>query len=376
MRTKTIFIFFACLAVSVVLTAKTTDACVCSSSGLNQTDREDAAGQFAAAAVVFEGEVIRVGGDGAANKGDDPTVGNIAFRIIRLYKGEHVETIQIFDPMAGTDCGFDQRALGGKFFVYGFQSKDGKIFIQSCSRTGPMESAGPDLRYARGEPATKEDLTPPGDKWRLRGDPSLATRGATLRGKVRRFGTEELTVVFLTVWRVNDQGRRTNFIEATEKTNADGSYEVRFLPPGRYLVTAEDSRMTPDARFVGEYGNISLAEGQVSVGVDVMLRPEPLGKITIQVKAPPELHDRIFVWLRGAQIDSVGSPPYSYAQTSQLDENGAASFAYVPYGLYDVYVMLTGDAQARQAWTHDKVQVQLNKREAMTIVTLRRNLPK
>jgi len=101
-----------------------------------------------------------------------------------------------------------------------------------------------------------------------------------------------------------------------------------------------------------------------------------LGKVTIQVKALPELHDRIFVWLRGEQMDSVGSSPYPYAQTAQLDENDVASFGYVPYGRYDVYVLLTGVDSTKPSWTHDKVQVQLNGKEADTVVTLRRTLQK
>jgi hypothetical protein len=374
MRIRTLSIFFLCFVGSVVLAPKTTRACVC--SNLNLTDREDAARQFAAAAVVFEGEVIPGDSDSAAVKGDERTVSKITFRIVRSYKGERTETIQIFDPMAGSDCAFGQPAPGKKYFVYGFQAKDGKIVIQACTRTGPLESAGSDLRYARGEPATKEDLSAPGEKWRLLGDPSLATRGATLRGKVRRTDAQGLNVVFLTVWRVNEKGRRTNFIEATQETNTDGSYEVRYLPPGRYMVTAMESLMTPNARFLGEYGNLSLTEAQILDGVDVIWRPEPLGSVTIEVKAPPGLNDRIFVWLRGVQVDSAARPLYPYAQTAQLDEKNVASFRYVPYGRYDVYVLLTGEDARNPSWTHDAVQVELSGKEADTVVTLRRNLPK
>jgi hypothetical protein len=297
----------------------------------------------------------------------------IVFRVIRSYKCERAESIQIFDAMAGTSCAFGQPLSSEKYLVYGFQGKDGKIYFRACSRTGPLESAGPDLRYVRGEPATKEDLNPPGEKWRLRRDPSLATTGATLRGNVRRLDAGEVNDVFLTVWGVDEKGRRENWIAATQKLNPDSSYEVRFLAPGHYMVTAEDSRMTPTTRFVGEYGNIALAEGQTLVAVDVMQRPEPLGNVTIQVNAPPGLHDRIFVWLRDVEMDSVGTPPYHYAQTAHLDEKNVASFEFVPYGRYDVYVSLTGEDSSKPSWTHDEVQVQLDGNKAETVVALRRN---
>jgi hypothetical protein len=369
MRTKTLLISLLLFVLSVVLTPKTTKACTCSSQLLN--DREDVARQFAGAAVVFEGEVISGGSEIVAASRDKMGLSVTVFRVIRFYKGERAESSQIFDAMAGTSCALGQPAPGEKYFVYGFQGKDGKIYYQACSRTGPLESAGPDLRYARGEPATKEDLSPPGQKWRLRGD--FATRGATLRGNVHRLDGGEVSDVFLTVWDVDEKGRRENRMSATQKVNADSSYEVRFLAPGQYRVTAEDSRMTPTTRFVGEYGNISLAEGQTLVAVDVMLRPEPLGKVTIQVNAPTELHDRIFVWLRDAETDTVGSAPYHYAQTAHLDEKNVASFEFVPYGRYDVYVMLTGEDLTKPSWTHDDVQVQLNGNQAETTVALRKN---
>ena len=370
MRTKTPFISFLWFMLCVVLTPKTTEACSCSDQLLS--DREDAARQFAEAAVVFEGEAIPGGSEIVAASRDKMGLSMTVFRVIRSYKGERAQSIQIFDAMAGTDCAFGQPAPGEKYFVYGFQGKDGKIYYQACSRTGPLES-GPDLRYARGEPATKEDLSPPGEKWRLRQDPSLATGGATLRGNVHRLDGGEVNDVFLTVWGVDEKGRRENSIAASQKVNPDSSYEVRFLPPGHYMVTAEDTRITPTARFVGEYGNIALAEGQTLVAVDLMLRPEPLGKVTIQVKdAPPGLHDRIFVWLRDVEMDSVGSAPYHYAQTAHLDEKNMASFEFVPYGRYDVYVSLTGEDSSKPSWTHDEVQVQLDGNKAETVVALRR----
>jgi hypothetical protein len=387
MRTRVLSIFFVCLAGLVVLTPETTRACSCSIEGTHISDREVAASEFAAAAVVFEGEVLRLDADGAPIKGDEIRGSTILFRVIRSYKGDRTETIQIFDPMGGSNCGFDQSAVHGKYFVYGFQGKDGKILIQTCGRTGPLASAGPDLRYARGEPAAQEDLLQPNEKWRLRNDPTLATRGATLRGKVHRIDAldlnlaalidaQELNLASLTVWRVDENGRRENHVAATQDANRDGSYEVRFLPPGRYMVTAQASGMTADERFVGEFGGISLTEAQILEGVDVTPRSEPLGKVTIQVKAPPEFRNRIIVFLRDVQIESVGSQPYKYGNSAYLDEDGVATFRYVPYGSYNVRVLWAGDNLSNPLWTHDKVQVELSGKEADAVVTLRKNLPK
>jgi len=373
MRTKPLITSFVGFALSVVMTPKTTNACVCSDPILS--DREDAAAQFGAAAVVFEGEVMPGGSLIVAPSSDKSNMSMTVFRVIRTYKGERGNSIQIFDASAGTDCGFGQPLPGEKYFVYGFQGEDGKIYRQACTRTTGLEFAGPDLRYARGEEATKEDLRPPGEKQRLRGDPSLATRGATLRGNVRRLDKGAFDNVFLTVWGVDDKGHRENWMAANQKVSPEGFYEVRFLAPGHYLVTADDGQMTQTTRFVGQYGNISLTEGQTLVAVDVMLNPEPLGKVNILVNATPELHERIFVWLRSVEMDSVGSAPYQFAQTAHLDERNVASFECVPYGRYDVYALLAGRQSSEPSWVHDKVQVELNGNKAVTVVTLRRNRP-
>jgi len=374
MRTKTPIIYFLWFVLSVILTPKSTAGCTCSSQILN--DREDAARQFSAAAVVFEGEVIPGGRNIEETSQEKMGVSMTLFRIIRSYKGELSESLQIFDPMAGTDCAFGQPAPGKKYLVYGYQGKDGRIYYQACSRTGLLEYEGADLRYVRGEPATKEDISPPGEKWRLRSDPSLATRGAALWGNVHRLDGGEVSDVFLTVWSVDEKGRRENFMAATQKVNPDGSYEVRFLGPGHYMVTAEDMRVTPTARFVGVYGNMWLAEGQTIFNVDVMLHPDPLGTVTVQVNAPPDLHDRIFVWLRDVEMDAAGSAPFHYAQTAHLDEKNVASFDYVPYGRYDVNVMLNGEDSTEHSWTHDEVQVQLNGNKAETVIALHRKRQK
>src|ERR1700722_6292481 len=227
MPANMLIISFLWLVLSVILSPKITEACTCSDQILS--DREDAARQFSVAVVVFEGEVIPGGRSIEEASQEKMGVNMTLFRVIRSYKGELSESIQIFDPMAGTDCAFGQPAPGKKYLVYGYKGKDGKIYYQACSRTGPLEYEGADLRYARGEPATKEDLSPPGEKWRLRTGPSLATRGAALRGNVHRLDGGEVSDVFLTVWSVDEKGRRENFMAATQKVNADGSYEVRFL---------------------------------------------------------------------------------------------------------------------------------------------------
>ena len=213
-------------------------ACVCSSQIVN--DREAAAQQFQAATVVFEGEVVlvsmptRSGGSGSGEG-----VSEITLRVIRSYKGSQADSMVLYDGAAETDCGFGARP-GEKLFVYGFAGKDGKIYLQACGRSAGLEQAAADLRFARGEQPTPEDLSPPGERLRLYSDPSLAKRGATLSGSVRRSDGGTVSGVFLTVWDVDEKGRREAHMAATQKVNSDGTFDVRYLAPRKYFVTAVD----------------------------------------------------------------------------------------------------------------------------------------
>lgn len=242
---------------------QTAQACVCSGPAVN--DREDAAAEFRDAAVVFEGEVSASPKEIVAATGSHLGLSEIQFRVLRTYKGNLGDSIQLFDSMAGTDCGSDALRPGQKLFVYGFEDKEHKIYIQACTRTTLLEFAGPDIRFARNEPPTKEDLVPPGERRRLDRDPTLKRRGASISGVVRRADGGDPSAVFITIWDVDKNGARSSIglVEATQKVNADGSFEIRYLPPGKYNVTAEDRRISSAEKCQADYGNVVLAEHQV-----------------------------------------------------------------------------------------------------------------
>lgn len=345
-------------------TAKAVNACVCAGTNLN--DRDEAAREFADAAVVFEGEVLPGGREVQAATRNQFGITMAPFRVIRSYKGLHSNWVEIYDSEAGTDCSSGQFPVGEKWFVYGFAGRDGKIYTEACTRTGGLDDAEPDLRYARGEPPTKEDLIPPGEKSRLQSDPSLAKRGATLRGSVRQLHGGYDSNAFITLWELDESGE-PDAVGARQKVASNGSFEIRFMPPGRYALTAADG-----LEFVVDYGKLTLAERQTFSGLDIVLRPRPLGHVRIRVIAPQELHDKISVWLRDAQLDTGIGKPYCYSGTAPLSRNDVATFDQIPRGLYNVDVLLDGDNLNKPTWTHDDVQVQLTRQHAEATVVLRK----
>jgi hypothetical protein len=367
MKTKALLVFFFLLFFGTV---RTTEACSCADQTLSE--RAEAESQFAAATVVFEGEVVLGGHSITAPVRGQNGLSMVVFRVIRAYKGLHEELVQVYDGMAGSSCEFGQPEPGKKFFVYGYKRADDRIFVEACTRTSALESAAPDIRYARGESATKDDLVPAGERRRLEDDPTLGISGATIHGSVRRADGKDAVGAFVTVWHVGANGQRENLIAAVQKVNDDGTFEVRYLSAGGYVITAQDSQKTSTSRFVGESMRMNLRESQTYSDVNVVLHAEPVGTVSIRVVAPPSLQDRVFVWLRDAHMDDAeGDSPYKFASTAQLDEKNVATFQCVPYALYDVYVMLTGEDLTKPSWTHDDLRVQVSGPRAEAVVELR-----
>jgi len=354
MGTKLILLFLTILAFGVT---ETIQACVCAGTILSA--RDEAAEEFADAAVVFEGEVVPGGHLITAPRPPEFGLGVILFQVIRSYKGETGQIIEVYDDMAGSDCEFGQPEPGTKFFIYGSKGKDGSIHLRTCGRSARVQFAEADIRYARNEPAMSEDLEPPAENARLRSDPTLAERGATLNGFIRLAAGESVRDVVIGVWTLDDRGVRQG-CAGLQKVKSDGTFEVRYLAPGVYVVAALDSRIIPVPRYVGESETLLLGEGQTVSSVMVRMRSEPVGTVRIRLVAPPQLRGRITVQLRDSEIDTTVGRPFPYVSAATPDVTNVAQFEGVPYGDYEVNVEITGDDLNRPSWTYNDLQVHVS----------------
>jgi len=262
---------------------------------------------------------------------------------------------------------------GDQWFVYGVAGDDGKLYIFPCTRTTPVKFAGPDIRYARNEAATLEDLMPPGEKER-RSDPNLARSGATLCGNVRRADKAGVSEVFVTVWDADQDGKRENFVSTSQKVNPDGTFEISYLAPGNYFVSARDSLLGDSSEYVGVFGNVSLQARGRDCNLHLLLQPRPLGTVRVRVVAP-DSWESASVWLRDVDLNTPGSSPFAIARMAPVASNGIAEFKMVPYGRYDVEFVPSGVDLARPTWTQDDTEVQLAGPQAETTLHVRKKTP-
>ncbi|MGB7284265.1 MAG: carboxypeptidase-like regulatory domain-containing protein [Candidatus Acidiferrum sp.] len=353
---------------------RTARACVCSQSLLN--DRESAQAEFKKAAVVFEGEVSSPRQVIAATTPEGfGGLDLILFRVVRAYKGSLGDTVNLYDAYAGTDCDPGELKAGDKLFIYGFKGTDGKIYIQPCSRTTFMKYAGPDLRFARNEPPTAEDVEPPGEKWRLYRHPSLRNTGASLIGVVRRPDGADASGAVVTLWDIDETGHRNRegSVAARQQVEPDGSFDIRFLSPGIYDLTARDSNETYTARYIGDYGNVTLSQPQVLTHIDVTLHKESLGTVTVELEIPADFHDPFAVSLGNADPLAHKDTLYDYGSTIVLDPGKTVVvFDHVPYGSYEISASPNRSPSPYDLSASGDVLVQLNQSEAHAVIKVRR----
>lgn len=359
------------LALCLASTTRTARACSCAGTPLSE--RDAAAEDFDAAQSVFTGEVISTKNLMDTNEsGRGPT--EFTFKIIQSFKGDKSSAVPVFSSMEHTDCAFGLK-VGDRLFVYAFEGKDGRLHVAPCDRTSSLESAGADLRFALGQPATAEDRVPADERFRLDLEPELKTTGATLSGQVHWPEKATHGDTFVTIWEVDEQGRRIDLHLADQKVDADGKFEIRCVKPGNCFVSASDSRHGMAAKYVGVLGLVYLPERASVVGQDITLHAEAVGTVTIHVIGASIPRERTFVELRDVELDleTPGSSPFRFGTQTSVDSDGVATFKQIPWGRYNVSVGLYNEDIEKPSWVHDDATVTLDGATAELSIQMRKN---
>jgi hypothetical protein len=373
------------LAVLVSAAAwQSADACGCAPT--TRSDREEAALESAQSSMIFEGEVLSVGRLSSANlsmpipetaSGSFSNLGDsqITFRVLRKYKGPTQETVTIYSSDASKWC-LVKTTVGERWFVYGFEGKDGKLYMGACSRSNWLEAAAADVRYSRGEAATDQDLMLPDERTRVESDPMLLDHGATLSGAVGRSDRQSVSdETELTLWELDKAGQRTGNRTATQQVNRDGTFTVRYVPAGSYLLTVEDRNWALNSRFIRNYGRVNLKENSTLTDLVITLEPDPLGPITVRVEPQEALLRNMWVMMTDSEFGPSNTRLFMVRETADLSPNGVAHFDRMPYANYDVYVSVYGvpysfNKSPIPGWCQDETRVKLEGPPAVVTVHL------
>ena len=160
----------------------------------------------------------------------------IAFQVLRRYKGIAGIVVRVRTGMGGGDCGAGY-AQGLTYLVYASKLSDGELGVSMCSPGGWVgnEALQPDLRYLRKEPPTWGDLSP----WVPRGEWQESRRKAEERQrKVKE-------------WQERYEGATGKICGKIDGRKMSGSISgsIYFLPTLGY------SYMDPPMAQIGEDGS-------------------------------------------------------------------------------------------------------------------------
>jgi hypothetical protein len=247
--------------------------------------------------------------------------------------------------------------------------KDGKLYFTHCRRSTTIDEAGTELRYARGEPATEEDLMPREEKSRLDIEPELKENGATLSGTIRRFDRASMGRAMLTIWRIDEDDQNERPGEIWQDANADGTFVVRYLWSGTYFLSARVIDMEKPSYFAGRTQTFTVKERQSLDGLEIILNPEPLSEVRVRVEPPEALQALGEVWLSDVDKDSAGEnlKLYAFTEASGVDGGGLAEFKALPFGTYHVSISNRSDddtgvpVQTSCHLTDEKFMLKVNK---------------
>jgi hypothetical protein len=375
-----IFKSLAAVVVLLGICCQPSEACACSVTQLSA--RDDAERVFKDASVVFEGEILSTEPAKQADLSEfspqfreelvkrEPVAGEITFRVLRQYKGAPPSEIRIYtgarnsaEPCQAT---YHQ---GDRWFIYGFLKKDGKLYFTDCNRSTTLDAAGAEVRYARGEPATEEDLMPREEKSRVENEPELKENGATLSGTIRRFDRASMGRSMLTIWRVDEEDPKERPGGIDQDASPDGSFVVRYLWPGSYFLSARVIDMDKPSFFVGRTETFTVKERQSLNSLEIVLNAEPMAEVRIHIEPSKALHDQVEAELWDVDNDSEAVNPKLYPdnQNAEPDSSGLAVLKAVQYGTYHLSVsnFVINDTgyrvEAACHETNDKLLVKVDK---------------
>jgi hypothetical protein len=149
----------------------------------------------------------------------------VSFDVLRSYRGAEDKRVKVRTGLGGGDCGFDFET-SKKYLVFAYQDDSGELSTGICSSTALLEESQSNLAYLHGEPEIPES-----------NQKKLATDRGALCGQLVLDNPARATDGQILLFRVGDK----SLVPSDEiEPGADGSFCIRDLKPGKYVVVFRD----------------------------------------------------------------------------------------------------------------------------------------
>lgn len=198
--------FSFCLVIFLVSTQLTAAACSCAENSICRV--------YARSETIFVGTAL------ASEPSSLPgTTARARFKVIEKFKGTVADEAFVFSDEDVLSCGVPQFAVGHDYLVVARSDKDGNLIVGPCNSSRPVEFATGELNFLRARSA------------------SSGNTQSMLYGLLVRFESEQsLSLTELAGIKIHASGENGRF---QTQTDSKGYFEIRDLPPGRYMVKAD-----------------------------------------------------------------------------------------------------------------------------------------
>jgi hypothetical protein len=263
---------------------------------------------------------------------------SVTFTSVRIYRGLDSQPPVVVTGIGEGDCGYPFET-GRSYLVVAEPDEAGQLSTSICSATYPIEFAGTWLRMLRGEPPAPQDLKDLSlDSVETR--ETAVSHGKRICGKVSLPTDVQPESLDVYVWKLDKDPKALPLSADEIQTESNKSFCTAALPPGKYLVRAEEgSPQHRGFRYVGYYPGtaqrseakpVELSTSKTNPKVEFSLVREPLFELSGRVYG---LH------LTDVKVMLMGTDPHHIYAIEPVEPgpDGAFKFDNVPPGQYSAF---------------------------------------
>lgn len=299
---------------------------------------------------------------------------------LHAYRGQAPDKVVVLTGIGLGDCGFDFET-GKQYLVYGDRIDRDYLFTSICSGTSPLEEAGPALRFLREEKPTSDDLMDV-ESYQAKFLPQWT---GTACGHIAMLGDRPLDRASVEMTQIRDEPLPPKQFADENGSKEDGSFCIRDISPGKYILTAERADYKAYYRWMGYYPGMRKRSEAIAIEIHA---GDSLNDLQFATHREPLYTMRFrIVTADGSPIplDSLGiavDAPYqdglAYHLTQNGNEDGIFYAGYVPpcYCTVQTYVQpdpKTGKLPPELSkWRMVKEEVTIPSKAEVVVLTLTR----
>jgi hypothetical protein len=331
---------------SLFFTSANLSSCTCESSINAKTVREVALSYSEgpnASSIIFDATVekqaLAPGPISSASVSTATKAGShrvVSAKVLHSYRGEVSGTVTVLTGWDEEDCGFDFMT-GDDYLIYADRLGAATLFTNSCTGTSLLAHAGPALRILRGEPPAADDLLD-GVSYYNKYAPLWT---GTVSGRITKPDGSSLTNAWIEMAQIRDEPYLPRSASHSAISASDGTFCIRDIRPGKYLLSAERLDLKDYLRWAGYFSGAAKEQDATAVQVRA---GDVLSDMHFSV-GRARVHTVLFRIVTsdgtllpfdklGVSVDAADRDALSYHLSQNRNVNGIFPAGYVPPGRY------------------------------------------